>query len=160
MAARLLNDEIIVLKVIYQFNIAVQKTKSQQSINNESDGDLDGLTRLQTLCQLCQACWTLSCVSSPFLWWGSHMFSLVDSPTFSSRQTPWLTHLSRQWRDWLASSEVCSQGGSGNIGRFILEFSVIIHWDFQWLCLYRNCKYSFEWDFITLMILFYTKLEW
>ena len=56
MAARLLNDEIIVLKVIYQFIIAVQKIKSQQSINNESDGDLDGLTRLQTPCQLCQAC--------------------------------------------------------------------------------------------------------
>ena len=56
MAARLLNDEIIVLKVIYQFNIAVQKIKSQESINNESDGDLDSLTRLQTPCQLCQAC--------------------------------------------------------------------------------------------------------
>ena len=77
MAARLLNDEIIVLKVIYQFNIAVQKIKSQQWINNEADDDLDGLTRLQTPCQLCQACWTLSCVSSPFLR-GLHMFSLFS----------------------------------------------------------------------------------
>ena len=56
MAARLLNDEIIVLEVIYQFNIAAPKLKSKQSIYNEADDDLDGLTRLQTLCQLCQAC--------------------------------------------------------------------------------------------------------
>ena len=140
MAARLLSDKIIVLKHIVLLVLHTEWSRSgwpiilcvnyynydQLYIDENNGYDLcEELTLLQTRCPPSQACWTLSCASSPFL-----TINIITMLTITMLMMPisiipmrnydsgwrWQwgmrTHQSRQWRGSQASDGVYSQGGS------------------------------------------------